>query len=875
MSRSATKLSGRAASTLRAFHRGEDAQGMVFGAISLFMLVACIGLVHNSGVVTSRRIQAQTAADAAAYSGSLVTANILSDAAWLNDGMAYIYYNLMRYAVDVTVYRTLAEIKDHNYWPEYKRPYAYIEPPAQAYMTAGGDPLQLYYEAYHRAADMIPDGENWLRMLSDVQNQGLGEAGRDLVQQAVLKTAAENSAGVAAVAFLQNDPHGAIFRHPQGVEDIDMILEYDAGGSPLWSIIYNGQPYADIYRLGPDHWRIVRDGMHSLEILRRSERDWHFATGDLTVDVLEYPDGSLRVHATGDETVNLLCIPTQNGWAVTGTVDGTSIEYTPFEQGGYMITVGGESAGIRMQDGAMQQWNSQRGRWEDIPTQDSITIGGQEVPISRSNEINLPGNATLHFPNRLRFGPIDFTLPNRVSFQNTTVTLLEDTVRVDARVGNVGLVIEGGNDNCATLNGRSTCDPGSAVKRGYRISGVFGHDRIETEIPGRRWIYKWRAIEAIFTREDLNRFGHHSVADAEWATAVESTWTEWFDPGAGARKSDTAYHYTVPCWNEHDYQDGARDGYFGHPLENEMCVTCNPNYSRPHWDAASRRFVLVEIDYDQRLETTPEGDYILDKDGDGRSDVRKYGVNSAFFRNRVTQDPEARDFQSIQLDGVRPMCLTGSVFAHPLVVAVWVRPDKPFLGNQQMPELEAYRDEQGNAQVRRTGPDRWVPFFRNPEWGYFAIATARVGVLDSASQGNYRFTFDDDIDLRYEYDFGEAEFLRRLDARNEWLASWHNHYEPVWTARLASTSEGMHSVDMEVAHRQDELDAWDDVGRNFVWRMLARQTSWYDPNSDDLEAPALVNEAGSSFRSMRGPHTGVFHVNRETPPEQLLDALRH
>ena len=37
-------------------HKGEEAQGMVFGAISLFMLAACVGLAHNSGVVTSRRI---------------------------------------------------------------------------------------------------------------------------------------------------------------------------------------------------------------------------------------------------------------------------------------------------------------------------------------------------------------------------------------------------------------------------------------------------------------------------------------------------------------------------------------------------------------------------------------------------------------------------------------------------------------------------------------------------------------------------------------------------------------------------------------------------------------------------------------------------
>jgi hypothetical protein len=181
--------------TLHLLHKGETAQGMVFGAISLFLMAASVGLVHNSGVVTSRRVQAQTAADAAAYAGSLTTANILSDLAWMNDGMAYIYYNMMRYAVDVTVYRTQAEIKWHNYWYfDFNHPPSnlYVEPDdkTKQYYTddGGGDPEQKWKDAYTKAAEMIPRGEAWMKMISDME-WALAKSGRYLVRDAIYKAA--------------------------------------------------------------------------------------------------------------------------------------------------------------------------------------------------------------------------------------------------------------------------------------------------------------------------------------------------------------------------------------------------------------------------------------------------------------------------------------------------------------------------------------------------------------------------------------------------------------------------------------------------------------------------------------------------------------
>ncbi|MHC5039535.1 MAG: flp pilus-assembly TadE/G-like family protein, partial [Planctomycetota bacterium] len=82
----------------------EKGQGLLFGVVSLFILCLCTAMVYNLGQVTNTRTRVQSAADSAALSGALVEADIGSSIAWMNDGMAYVYYHLMRYAVDVIVY---------------------------------------------------------------------------------------------------------------------------------------------------------------------------------------------------------------------------------------------------------------------------------------------------------------------------------------------------------------------------------------------------------------------------------------------------------------------------------------------------------------------------------------------------------------------------------------------------------------------------------------------------------------------------------------------------------------------------------------------------------------------------------------------------
>ncbi|HUU69999.1 MAG TPA: pilus assembly protein TadG-related protein, partial [Planctomycetota bacterium] len=491
--------------TLHKLHTEQTAQGMVFGAISLFLMASSVGLVHNSGVITSRRVQAQTAADAGAYAGALSSANILSDVAWMNDGMAYIYYNLMRYSVDVTVTRTVAEMRTHNKW--YLRngntypdtDYIDPKPLSQEYrdlerLIGTDDPEQAYADAYDTAAKMIPKGERWLKLMTRMEYAMLA-AGKYLVRDAVYKAAVGSSASaetddernIAAVAIVQN-LYDVNFL-TTGAEDIDLILEYDADGAPLWSFIENGKLYAEIWKLGPDHWRMVRPGIQTIDILRFGDQDWEIRTGDLIARITKNADGSIELTVTGTTAAHLTLVPIgDNLWLVSGTAAGVSVQYKPFRDGGYELTVNGVTVGIRFSGGKLQQFVG--GNWVDLPSPDTVDIGGEQVKVNISNHIDLPGSASLDFPGKLNLGPISFTIPDQIHFANMDITLLRDSVKITGRIGRVGIVIDGSRDNCAVVEGLSTCDDASAKKRATH--NPDGHDRIETLIPGKKWQYKWR-----------------------------------------------------------------------------------------------------------------------------------------------------------------------------------------------------------------------------------------------------------------------------------------------------------------------------------------------------------------------------------------------
>ncbi len=97
---------------LMALRRDESGQSLVFGVMTVFMVMFFAAMVVGVGRVTARRIQMQFAADSAAYSSALVESDCLNSIALLNTSMAQLRHMAMRYVADVNVYGVLAELRD-------------------------------------------------------------------------------------------------------------------------------------------------------------------------------------------------------------------------------------------------------------------------------------------------------------------------------------------------------------------------------------------------------------------------------------------------------------------------------------------------------------------------------------------------------------------------------------------------------------------------------------------------------------------------------------------------------------------------------------------------------------------------------------------
>ena len=101
--------------TLRAFARlwrDEEGQSLVFGIISVFLILLFGAMVVAVGRVSARRIQMQFAADSSAYSASLVESECLNSIATLNTGMAQVRARSLRLVADVNSYGVLSELRD-------------------------------------------------------------------------------------------------------------------------------------------------------------------------------------------------------------------------------------------------------------------------------------------------------------------------------------------------------------------------------------------------------------------------------------------------------------------------------------------------------------------------------------------------------------------------------------------------------------------------------------------------------------------------------------------------------------------------------------------------------------------------------------------
>ncbi len=154
-------------SALRRFFADESGQGIIFAAATLLLLVGFVAFVFNFGRLLDRRTKTQIAADAAAYSGAMVEADAVSAIAYINSAMSQVYYNSLKYAVDMNESAVAAEL-EYLMSPQYVQTLLNPQnPPA-----APSGPAWIAYSqtVFPVASNGLQQAKQWMLQLSQLEN---------------------------------------------------------------------------------------------------------------------------------------------------------------------------------------------------------------------------------------------------------------------------------------------------------------------------------------------------------------------------------------------------------------------------------------------------------------------------------------------------------------------------------------------------------------------------------------------------------------------------------------------------------------------------------------------------------------------------------
>ncbi len=576
-----------------------DGQILVFAAMSLFALVLAGLIVYDVGVVVAEKIRLQHAADAAAMAGAQIEANAVSTIAWLNDGMAYVYYNTCRYAVDVGVYGTLAALK-------------LTGPPFPSDEIVGtSDPVGKYEEAYRKADEWIPRGEEMLQHLSRIE-AAIAVITPVLVEMEVYRAAHENGADRATMF-----PRFVMFPDPASHFVMD-ILRIEGG------------------------WQMTTDSGDRVIAQVTGEESWWISStlgGETTeISVTRISENWFRIEYTDKDGTKVIYIErTPYGDIISEGDSSTTITHNP--DGSTTITSGGQSVTYRVaDDGTIEVL--QNGQWVPIPKQDSVSVdGGPEVRVDNFINVNVGGHT--------------WVAPNAVWIGNIHV-VLTDPIRIDGRLGMAWIGIHEGN---AVVNGLSTAHADGQWHfwyTGEHDSDMAVEDRTRhrmTEIvEGEQWQYEYVKAASYLFPDDPRRFVLHAIRDNDayfkrtgdyppWSTLYVDASTGqkgWFDMTLGRPARWDAYYQVRKCWLCHGSGKIVNDRG-----EEEVCPLCHGE----------------------------------DHDGDGASDVMVTQEDSLDLKGMPGFDTDGADRQSVDIRKFQwPLVLTEDFFKFGINVAVWGEP---------------------------------------------------------------------------------------------------------------------------------------------------------------------------------------------------------
>jgi len=774
--------------------RDQSGQAAVFGALTLFILAASVIFVADMGMVTSTRIDMQNAADECAYGGALYEANVISSIGYLNEAMAYLYYDGIRYAADTTMLGVLASLK--RWGPPYPSDTLVWEDQDTDPALYSGNPIDHYDRAYDRAREWIPQIEGTLNMFARWE-WGMALASSELVKMEIHRTALKH--GVEAVAVYPDFD----FFPGNGVQFDLHILKLMNGDDHIgWRVWCDDPPFfVEARQLGPFHWLITNTDGRTYEIERLSETTTRVRTDeqDITVERLSDEHVRLTLIREEDGEITETHIDAQYleglGWAVAMSNDEYTISYEPMAGDGYKISVHdketGEtsSAGVRRgPSGRLQQWDGSE--WHDVPGQhDSVTVGGVEIPVQVDNRIHIGPDTWFRVPNELHLQNITYLIPNVFQMPNIWVTMREDSVCIDAFIDintpngrrRLRFTIDENTPEELVLYGLMGIQyrvPDHNLCKWYASADGMERDRMcrdcqllerhcdSPESEETQWTYQYRVGRPYFVEEDLRRFAHHAICDRD----------------AYARSHDFEY----PQWAQ--WYDIAR----GEPRGRDYYQT------RPQWGAPAN----------------------YDTDGDGRDDAVRIYASDKRGLNRTdsrASDPYFQRVKPWKLEDVAdaatrfapPVRLSEDFFYYALTVGCW-----------------------RSARTSRTSTSR-LNLFRNPSWGIIGAASARAGFLELVSD------YPEDDTPQYRFTWPLAEDIQLFVN-----AGYENLYEPVWTAHLWPIDDAI---------RTQHLDIYEEnqTGLSYLLRGLMN-TYWYEPLTPDKlgDDPRRRDDVPGALRRM-------------------------
>ena len=523
---------------------GQSGQALVFCALTAFMLASFIIFVADLGLVTSTRIQVQNAADECAYGATLYEANVISSVAYLNEAMAYLYYDALRYAVDTTRTGVLASLKRYGPpYPDDALVYNDDDPDAPGF---SGDPVDVYNRAYDRARDNIPQIERTLGQMARWE-WGMALGCSDLVTMEIYRAALEHGIEAVAVYPVRKYYPG------DGVEFDLHVLRFRQDGRWAGWRIWNQEGYTvEARNVGDYHWIITDPNRQVFDIQRLSQEPptYRIQTPTDDIKIERFSDTHVRVTRIrntrdGQKTTTIDTRYVDGfGWAATITDDNYSVDYSPFRDDGYWLEVtnhqtgASDSAGLRIgPNGHLQSWTG--GGWADIPGQrDGVNVGGADIPVNIDPRvIQFGGGDYFRFPNEFRISGMNYSVPIKtIDFGSGRATLLPDRMRVEAwlpiptPVGSTRLhfVLDELWDELI-IHGvlKSYHVPADATCRWYSTRDGRQRDRLcrdcqllegECDAAGdleTEGTYEYRKDAPVFGKEDLRRFAHHAVSDRD------------------------------------------------------------------------------------------------------------------------------------------------------------------------------------------------------------------------------------------------------------------------------------------------------------------------------------------------------------------------